>query len=180
PDLVCGIDHVIVGQDVTVGADDDAGAQPLLALFALFAETVLRPIAEELAKHRIVEKRRQSFAAAADLDDFGGRDADDRRLSVLDDGREANGQGGHSIHAVTCAGRRNQRLRLTMRCEADRAADGERGRQRRGQRRRNETHSGKSLSNVLHNPSPIDLSYSVSSETLPRATPTLGKSSAWR
>src|SRR5262245_33509346 len=149
-------------------------------MFTLFAETVLRPVVEELAKHRIVEKRRQSFVAAADLDDFGGRDADDRRLSVLDDGREAHGQGGHSIHAVTCAGRRNQRLRLMMRCEADRAADGERGRQRRGPRRRDETHSSVSLSNVLHNPSPFDSYYSVSSETLPRATPTLGKSIAWR
>src|SRR5262249_29730762 len=177
---VCVIDHVIVGQDVTVGADDDARAQPLLAMFTLFAETVLRLVAEELAKHRIVGKRRQFFVAAPDLYEFCGSDAVDRRVSVLVVGREANGQGGHSIHAVTCPGRRNQRLRLTMRCEADRAADGERGRQRRGQRRRDETHSSISLSNVLHNPSPIDLSYSVSSETLPRATPTLGKSSAWR
>ena len=64
-DVGGAIDHVIVGEDVAVGADDHAGAEAvflfllrsLLAALAGLSRGIAAAIAEELAEERIVEER---------------------------------------------------------------------------------------------------------------------------
>ncbi len=51
-DVAGGLDDVEIGQDVAVGADQDARAEPGIALWRS-----IQTIAEEVAENRVVEQR---------------------------------------------------------------------------------------------------------------------------
>jgi len=77
-DLVGALDHVVVGEDVTIGAHDHAAAQAHLGLVVL--------VAEEEAEPGVV-------AARMALRRLAGVDADHRRRGFLGRGAEAAGRG---------------------------------------------------------------------------------------
>ena len=85
-DLLGAVDHMLVGDDQAIGADDDAGAERVLHPLPRPAETGI--VAEELLEERIVEHRRGRLC----LHHPAGVDVDHRRRGLLDDGRE--GQAG--------------------------------------------------------------------------------------
>src|SRR5690606_6451202 len=72
-DFLGGFDHVVVGQDVALRADDDAGAEA--DLFFLF---LVEAVAEELAEERIVQER-----ILHGRDWLAGEDVDHRRHRQL-------------------------------------------------------------------------------------------------
>ena len=86
-------DHVVVGDDVAVGRDDDARAQALLG--AVAAEHFAL-IAEEILEERIVRERRRRTAH-----DLHGRNIGDRANGLRGDAREVR---------AAAVGRRGGRL----------------------------------------------------------------------
>ena len=76
-DGVGAADDVVIGEDVTLIAHDDAGAKAAFDLLARRDELVA-PAPEKLAEHGIVEER-----VWAHRDQLGGIDVDHRRRGLL-------------------------------------------------------------------------------------------------
>jgi hypothetical protein len=83
PDFVGGLDHVLVGEDVAVGADDDTRAE-----VGYLARTRIQAVAKEIAEDRILQcgvNRAAYFLL--------GKDVDHRRNDLLCGRREGIGSG---------------------------------------------------------------------------------------
>ena len=91
-------EHVVVGDDVAVGRDDDAGAEARRVALAR-AEHAFG-IAEELLEERIVEERRRALA-----DDLDRRDVGHGADGLFGDAREVRPRrgGDRRRRALRCA-----------------------------------------------------------------------------
>ena len=129
-DLVGALDDVVVGDDVAVGRDDEAGAEGVRALLAALAGLAVHEVAEEVLERRA---RRQDRTHA--VVDAGHH----RRRGDVDDGGSGGRRARRSSPARSAAPDRRERRRVAAlgralggerRGEAEREREGEAPRER--------------------------------------------------